>query len=121
MNKALLFVGAGALVLMGGYFLLSGRGETPKTDLGNKVARETKTVSYQCVDEQSIAAAFNQGFVVLSLLDGRQVVLQQTEAASGAKYVNREGTLIFWTKDNEAFFQEFGKTTYADCVAQPGQ
>ena len=116
MNRYVIWTFGVVIVALSVYFLLSGNGED-QSSFNENVTRTTETVSYQCADDLTMAAAFNQNIVVLSLLDGRQIVLQQVEAASGAKYANDNESLVFWTKGDEAFFEEFGTTSYADCVA----
>lgn len=120
MNKYVIWAFGVAIIVMGGYLLLN-NSEEEQTSLGQQVERQTQTVSYRCAEDLTMVAGFNGETLVLSLLDGRQLVLQHAEAASGAKYANAKGTLVFWTKGDSAFFEEFGTKTYQDCIAQSEQ
>jgi len=71
---------------------------------------------FTCKDEKSIEAVFAGSKVSLVLSDGRKLELDQTLAASGARYANKDETLVFWNKGNTAFIEEKEKTTYSDCL-----
>jgi len=71
---------------------------------------------FTCKDEKSIEAVFAGSKVSLVLSDGRELELDQTLAASGARYANKDETLVFWNKGDTAFIEEKEKTTYSDCL-----
>lgn len=76
---------------------------------------------FTCADGKSIDATFintGKSRVQLVFSDGRKMTLPQTMSASGARYANDTGTIVFWNKGNTAFVQENGQTTYADCATK---
>jgi len=76
-------------------------------------------VSYACSDEKSLIAVYEEDRVSLKLSDGRDVMLPQTIAASGIRYANEDESFVFWSKGNDAFVEENGTTTYAQCSEAP--
>lgn len=67
--------------------------------------------------------------IQLSLSDGRQMTLQQTISADGARYSNANPqiaagqpgaeTFVFWSKGNGAIVEENGTTSaYTNCTVQ---
>lgn len=76
-----------------------------------------KPVTYTCEDGKSISALFSDTKADVTLSDNRAFTLTPSEAASGAKYANEDGSVVFWTKDYGAFFEEGTplRTTYAGC------
>ena len=57
------------------------------------------------------------GSVALTLGDGRTLTLDQTISADGARYANKDESIIFWSKGNGAFVLENNKEkTYSNCV-----
>lgn len=91
------------------------------------------SASYACDGGRTITAAFYQmpgpppavvpgeppqpnGFVWVSLSDGRQMTLAQTISADGARYANPNESFVFWTKGNGAMVMDNATTTYTNCV-----
>lgn len=81
---------------------------------------EIVSVNYLCEDGSSIAATYDNAEenVTISLSDERVMTLDQVVAASGARYANADESIVFWNKGNEAFVEEDGNVTFADCVAE---
>lgn len=75
----------------------------------------TATASYLCRDGKSIDASYTASNVTLTLSDTRAMVLPQVASASGTRY--ESGTSVFVTKGDNAFLEENGTQTFADCVA----
>ena len=55
----------------------------------------------------------------LVLSDGRKLSLPQAMSGSGARYANRDESIVFWNKGDTAFLDEKGKTTYEGCATKP--
>jgi membrane-bound inhibitor of C-type lysozyme len=84
------------------------------------MAADSQSVSatFACDGGKTIHAIFNTGSqptVQLKLSDGRQLVLPQAMSASGARYANRDESLVFWNKGRTAFIEEAGQRTYTGC------
>lgn len=91
------------------------------------------TASYVCDTGKTIMAAYYQGTtqptsnpdqppvpggsVVLTLSDGRSMMLAQTISADGARYSNTDGSIVFWNKGNGIMFTENNQETYTGCIA----
>lgn len=75
----------------------------------------TTTISYLCRDGKSIVAAYTAKNAALTLSDTRALVLPQVVSGSGTRY--QGGTTVFVTKGDNAYLEEEGVQTYADCVA----
>lgn len=89
-------------------------------DAGAAAAAKTIRAHFACTDGKAIDATFINGTrssVRLKLSDGRELSLPQALSASGARYANKDESVVFWNKGDTAFVEEAGKTTYADCVA----
>jgi membrane-bound inhibitor of C-type lysozyme len=78
------------------------------------------TATFNCKDGKSIAAMFYADKVELKLSDGRSLTLPQAMSASGARYANRDESVVFWNKGNTAFITEgaAGEETYSDCLTK---
>lgn len=88
-----------------------------------KTAAAPKTINakFTCDGGKSIDATFinaGSGSVRLALSDGRSMTLPQTRSGSGARYANKEETIVFWNKGNTAFIDEGGTMTYNDCATK---
>lgn len=72
---------------------------------------------FACDGDKNIAAVFNtQVSADLTFSDGRRLILPRALSASGARYANAAGTLVFWNKGDTAFFEENGAPTYNNCL-----
>jgi membrane-bound inhibitor of C-type lysozyme len=74
---------------------------------------------FACADGKSISATFKpqpDDEVTFTLSDGRQFTLPHAISADGARYANKDQSVVFWNKGNTAFLQEGGVSTYHDCV-----
>jgi membrane-bound inhibitor of C-type lysozyme len=83
---------------------------------------QTISAGFACEGGKKIAAVFVNGAhasVRLTLSDGRQLTLPQALSASGARYANADGSIVFWNKGRTAFIEEGGKRTYAQCQQAP--
>lgn len=77
---------------------------------------------FSCNDGKSITASFvnnETSSVTLDLSDNRAFSLMQSISASGARYTNKDESVIFWNKGDEAFLEEDGKTTFENCSVTP--
>lgn len=82
------------------------------------VGTQTISASFACADGRQVHAMFvngSQPSVSLSLADGRHLDLPQAMSASGARYANADGSVVFWNKGRSAFLEENGQRSYADC------
>lgn len=80
---------------------------------------EMARADFSCRDNKAIRAFFNNGaesFVDLNLSDGRGLRLSQTISASGIRYATPDESVVFWNKGDQAFINESGTVTFADCV-----
>jgi putative lipoprotein len=78
---------------------------------------DTARVLFECGDDVFFAMRIGTGRATLSapkFLGNDSIVLQQTEAASGARYT--AGDTVFWSKGDVATFQ-IGGRTFIDCRA----
>jgi membrane-bound inhibitor of C-type lysozyme len=75
--------------------------------------------TFTCDGKKRVRAVFRnraQPQVDLVLSDGRCLSLPQAKSASGARYANRDESIVFWNKGDGAFVEEQGKRTYDNCV-----
>lgn len=110
MNRTYVYVAiAVALIaaLAAAVFLHARKAEAP----GAVVA----TASYLCRDGKAIDATYRADGVTLTLSDTRALVLPQVRSGSGIRY-EKDGA-VFASKGDNAFLEENGTQTYADCVA----
>ncbi len=78
---------------------------------------DTARVLFECGDDMFFAMRIGTGRATLSapkFLGNDSIVLQQTEAESGARYA--AGDTVFWSKGDVATFQ-IGGRTFIDCRA----
>lgn len=73
------------------------------------------TASYLCRDGKTIDATYRADSVTLTLSDTRALVLPHVISGSGIRY--EKGDIVFTSKGNNAFLEEHGAQTFADCVA----
>ena len=76
---------------------------------------------FACSSGKTIEATFVNGVrssAKLVLSDGRALTLPQARSASGARYANKDESVVFWNKGDTAFIEEAGKTTYEGCLAR---
>ena len=76
------------------------------------------TALYTCAKGKSIATAFFDSSVQLSLSDGRRLTLPRARSADGARYANSDESFVFWNVGDTAFIQENGTETYSKCVTK---
>jgi membrane-bound inhibitor of C-type lysozyme len=76
------------------------------------------TAIFKCQGGKSIDMTFYASSVDLKLSDGRSLKVPQAMSASGARYVNKDETFVFWNKGDTAFVTEGkdGKETYSGCA-----
>ena len=74
--------------------------------------------TYICTDGRSFQVTFSDLSAQVTLSDGRSLLLPQGRAASGIRY-EADGIALIG-KGNDAFIEEQGITTYADCVVNAG-
>lgn len=120
-----------ALVLLaGGYFLFKNfSGNNGNSGNGQKNTSQTSgtptpppftRVNYKCADDKSIEATFynedDPKTVSLVTSDGESTSLDQVGSASGAKYASNDDSYVFWSSGNEAYIEQNGQKTYANCI-----
>ena len=78
----------------------------------------TAVAKFACHDGKTIDASFYADRVELKLSDGRDLKLPQGMSGSGARYANKDESLVFWNKGDTAFITEGadGKETFSGCV-----
>ena len=92
------------------------------------------TVQYSCAQGKSLSAEYFDGptrtapdgrpipggRVILTLADGKKLILPQTLSGSGIRYANEGESFVFWSKGDTAFVEEGAKqtVTYKDCVGR---
>lgn len=110
----ILFVGCFALAFSLGmkYSSSQSKSEGPSGKLN---PNDPALTVYECADGRSVWAAYKENGVTLSLSDGSNVTLPQVASASGARFANADDSFVFWDKGGDAFVEENGTTTYADC------
>jgi putative lipoprotein len=116
-NGARMFVSADAHPVLDGVvpnagltILVQRVSETEAADAGRRFL-------FECGDNVFFAVRVAAGSATLSapkFFGNDSIVLQQTEAASGARYA--VGDTVFWSKGDVATFQIGGKT-FIDCMA----
>jgi len=141
MQKALLIVGIGVIILAGGWWYLArmnvetaqnswqpptsppstvGPSEAPPTsatlEQGASIGGENEA-DFTCAGGKTITAVFTRDIVALTLSDGRQLTLRQAVSGSGIRYLNNTETIEFSGKGSDAFLTENGKITHTDCKA----
>lgn len=79
-------------------------------------SKTPKVIEYACSDKKTVAAQYYKEKVHIGLSDEREYTLPQVDAVSGKRYANKEGSLVFWNKDNGVFFQEDSLITYSNCL-----
>lgn len=137
MRTALFFTGIGALIIIGGWFLLSQKTQEviePQPIKENAVEKTTPSsvqeiqgasigseneVSFVCDEGKTITAVFARTIVGITLSDGRQIELREAASGSGIRYLNNTETIEFRGQGSEGFLVENGKTTYANCTVKP--
>ena len=136
MKNALVMVGIGALVLVGGWWYLSNmntqtaenthqetvvtpkqvvtKKETPSASIGDE-----NLVEFKCDGGKSITAVFTREVVGLALSDGRQIELRLYEQnGHTTMYENPDRTVQFGGEGNVAYLTEGSVHTYSSCIAQ---
>jgi membrane-bound inhibitor of C-type lysozyme len=78
------------------------------------------TAIFKCQGGKSIEATFYASSVDLKLSDGRSLTVPQAMSGSGARYANKDETVVFWNKGDTAFVTEGkdGKETYSGCATK---
>jgi membrane-bound inhibitor of C-type lysozyme len=138
MRNALIVIGIGAIVLLGGWYLANRNTikttntntdtpqpqEMPSDDTPIPVQQtpgasigDENLVQFRCDDGKSITAVFARDIVGVTLSDGRQMELRQSASGSGVRFENIDETIEFHGKGEGAFLVEAGVTTYENCVA----
>ncbi len=110
------------LVVAGGVLLLVILGWYAYTTLGTKPVADSTHV-FICEGGDRMQATFYNGknsSVDLIINDVEQISLTQATSASGARYVNKDESFIFWNKGDSAFVSVVanGTTTSDTCVTK---
>ncbi len=75
--------------------------------------------NYRCSGGKTIKATYLSSGMKLDLSDGRSVHLDPAPVASGARYADDTGSIVFWSKQYSAFLEESGQTSYGGCIVHP--
>ena len=113
---AYLLYGPGITITVPDFFNFGTATSTENANLTDLLAGEVGTL-YECDGERALKAEFLDGSVHLALYDGRKISLPQAISASGIRYANTDESFVFWNKDSNAFVEENGSITYANCTA----
>lgn len=105
---------------------------TAGTALAQSAASPVATVQYGCAEGKVLVAEYFNGptrtapdgrpipggRVIVTLADGKKLILPQTLSGSGIRYANHGETFVFWSKGDTAFVEEGPNQTmtYKDCV-----
>lgn len=79
---------------------------------------------FVCDGNKTIDARFYADRVFVTMSDGRKMKLPQGVAASGARYVNKDESVVFWNKGDTAFVTEGlpAVQTFFNCeIVKPGE
>ena len=123
-----------AIIGIGSAFWLNRQAAVPSAAAPKSVGETPlTTVIYQCDGGKSITASYFQGTampsdapgqppmptgrVVVKTSDGRSLALPQTISADGARYGNKDDSIVFWSKGSDLMFTENGTSTYMGCKA----
>ena len=90
---------------------------TPTKVTTIKDADFTEGAEYLCAEGKSFSTAFGGSVVRLSFSDKRVFTLEKvsTDDESGTKYANEGNQMVFWVRDDSAFIEEMGTTTFGSC------
>ncbi len=85
------------------------------TILGESIAK----ARFICADNKIIESVFYKNIAQIETDSLGTLYLTQTIPASGARYANKDDSIVFWNKGNTAFITEGNQNspTYKDCVA----
>lgn len=107
----------GLLILIAGYMWSRSHQSSSLKTKGVKF-------TFTCKNEKLITATFyppDDMQIDLVLSDGRDLSLIHAPAASGARYINLEESIVFWNKGNTAFLEENKSLTFEDCMTTTPQ
>lgn len=96
--------------------LKAGVGMSPADTASEKVIAKA---TYLCDASKNIQAIYRESNVDLILSDGRHFALPHALSADGARYANKDESIVFWNKGNTAFITEGKNTTFENCVSKP--
>lgn len=109
MNKTIIFASIGALVLLGILFVLQNAPtdtEAPKSPVENVQVSSNAVLFVSPHTNETVSVAFGDESAKFSNSTYHDVLVPQTEAASGARYVNEELGLMLWNKGAELVVYE---------------
>lgn len=116
-SEMVLFVMLGILIIAA-LMVTVNQNRKPVTKI---VPPQGSTYTFVCDGKKSILATFyptNDVKVDLVLSDGRKMSLDHVVSANGARYANKDESIVFWNVGNTAFMTEGNKNTYDGCVQQ---
>ena len=120
------------ILVVGGYFAITehlftanNTSTTATTTAATTTPVVINSVTYSCDDGKTIVAAYAQTSVALTLSDGRNLTLPQTESGSGIRYETTATStnsasstdIVFWSEGDNAFMTENASSTYQNCLA----
>lgn len=109
-----------AIVIMVALFGYTKYNTTP-VSLTNSIYSDKLT--YTCSKGATLDVYFSNKFAKMSLSDGRTFNLERRSVSdeSGVKYSNEADKITLWTRDDSAFVEESGVTTFQACRISKSQ
>lgn len=109
MNKTIIFTSIGAVILLGVLFILQnskGVGETETPAVQNLQVSKDAVRFVSPHTNEAVSVVFDDTSAKFSNDTYEDVLVVQTEAASGARYINEEYGLMIWNKGSELVVYE---------------
>lgn len=103
-----------------GYLYFSPTAEAPTVASQNNVQKEsiTNQVQYACAEDKVLVAWFSDQTAKIALTEDKIFTLTQvSDDDSGTAFENKMDQMVFWVKDQSAFLEQNGTTTYSACRA----
>ncbi|MBU0799625.1 MAG: MliC family protein [Alphaproteobacteria bacterium] len=81
-------------------------------------AAPERVINYRCADGLKVEVTLKGAERAALKIDGAWTEMTAVRAASGAKFQTADGTIVFWSKGNEAVLNSFfsGKRTEISCT-----
>jgi membrane-bound inhibitor of C-type lysozyme len=94
--------------------MMLGRGLQTRFILGEPINKAT----FVCEGGEKLYVEFFERMAHVERAHAKSIYLPQTISASGARYANKDESLVFWNKGDSAFLQQNGQNLYDGCVVQ---
>ena len=103
-----------------GYLYFSPIAEAPTVASQNNVQKESVTnqVQYTCAEDKVFVAWFKNTTAEIALTEDKIYTLTQvSDDDSGTAFENKTDQMVLWVKDQSAYLEQNGTTTYSACRA----